>query len=367
VDGACTVELGETNAGQSRNLSSVVTASKFADTFTGSLKLGKGRYTYTANCLPSNVGIVVEDGAQLFISDGLTVANALSVAGNGWTGESSYAISKAALRYGNNAKTTGTLTVLNGAGIGAHGSNVGSCEGDVIAERGFAKIATGTLNVSGCVTMGAEGVITVSSQISSDKFTLPEGYVIRESGNYTYAAKALQIDFTPVKGDEASTTPVLIADGDEKSDEGLRIDHKWLREKTAAQKWTGSHKPAKPIEVASTATEIAEVLNSEGENGAKVWESYVLGLDPAVAESKPVVLPVQSSNPDAITLKVGNVDVKEEAGANNVTYTVVYSDKPFIEAGDDVTESTPVNIGNSVELPLPTSGVRYYSMKVQVN
>lgn len=111
----------------------------------------------------------------------------------------------------------------------------------------------------------------------------------------------------------------------------------------------------------STAEIMAE-LNEDGANGIPKIESYVLGLDPKEATSRPVALPVQTSDADKLTLTVGGIDVKEDAGAT-VKYSVVTADTPegLAEATPGEKQDTP-----TFELDLPTSGVKYYGIRLDL-
>jgi len=109
-------------------------------------------------------------------------------------------------------------------------------------------------------------------------------------------------------------------------------------------------------------TDIMAELNEDGENGIPKVESYVLGLDPKVATSIPVAQPVQTSSADKLTLTVGNIDVKEDAGAK-VMYSVVTADTP-----EGLKEATPGEKQDSptFELDLPVDGVKYYGIKLDL-
>lgn len=100
-------------------------------------------------------------------------------------------------------------------------------------------------------------------------------------------------------------------------------------------------------------------LNDTATNGNSNWENIVLGLDGNDEESKPVVLPVQTTNPTKVTLRLGGINVDTGAGAT-VKYKIVESDSP----GGEGTETDLVNYTKDTAVDLPESGVRYYRMQV---
>ena len=107
-------------------------------------------------------------------------------------------------------------------------------------------------------------------------------------------------------------------------------------------------------------------LDATGSNGIAYWQSYVLGLTPSDARSKPVVQPEQDNSTDGVSFSMGNVDFKSTAGVP-VKYRVkAFSDSActsHVGNGDSALASP----GENATAPLPPSnvGVRYYKMEIQ--
>jgi len=107
-------------------------------------------------------------------------------------------------------------------------------------------------------------------------------------------------------------------------------------------------------------------LNETGSNGIAYWQSYVLGLTPSDANSKPVVQPEQDASPAGVSFSMGNVDFKSTAGVP-VKYRVkAFSDSACTAHVDDG-DSALASPGEKATASLPPSnvGVRYYKMEIQ--
>jgi len=113
--------------------------------------------------------------------------------------------------------------------------------------------------------------------------------------------------------------------------------------------------------IASTEVEdadVAKALNAAGSNGRPTWENVVLGLSNTDTLAKPVPMPVQTSDPTKLKLKLGNLNVSTTSGAK-VTYVVTTT----TSAGSPTTTTVD---GLEAELDLPESGVAYYKFNVTV-
>jgi len=117
---------------------------------------------------------------------------------------------------------------------------------------------------------------------------------------------------------------------------------------------------AKVIDGDETTDEIVAKLNATADNHNKVWENVVLGLKNNDEMSIPVVTPLQSTNPNAVTLKPTGITVDKASGAT-VTYRVHMADMPGGKSANPVIAGS---YENEVEMPLPTTGVKYYTIEV---
>lgn len=97
-------------------------------------------------------------------------------------------------------------------------------------------------------------------------------------------------------------------------------------------------------------------LLAKGENGLTKIESYVLGLDPADKNSKPVTATEQNAKPDKITLSVAKA--KTEAG-----WPVKFALKSAMTP--DLTDASPSTPQDSevFEIDLPSDKVKYYKIE----
>lgn len=105
---------------------------------------------------------------------------------------------------------------------------------------------------------------------------------------------------------------------------------------------------------------VAEELNKTGANGAKVWESYVLGLNPKQASDKPVIAPRQTTVASKVTFQLGNVTVNAAAGAT-VGFKVLTIGEP---GGSASAASDIAPADGTISVDLPENGVKYYRLEV---
>ena len=100
------------------------------------------------------------------------------------------------------------------------------------------------------------------------------------------------------------------------------------------------------------------VSSGAAANGIDSYDSYVLGLDPENAASKPVLDSAQNSKTGALDVKVANVVANTNVA--EVAMKVVATDTP---AGDTGTEYVFEN--GTATIPLP-AGVKYYKVKISI-
>lgn len=97
-------------------------------------------------------------------------------------------------------------------------------------------------------------------------------------------------------------------------------------------------------------------------NGLSSYESYLLGLDPDKADSKPIVQQVQNNDANRITFKLPGLSPKPESVTGvAVSYDLLELATPKAETG----VSTPFTDGNTVTVDLPASGAKYYKVNIK--
>jgi len=155
--------------------------------------------------------------------------------------------------------------------------------------------------------------------------------------------------FIITKNEQTSETVVAHATDSKRA---LDIDRAWVVENTTITS-----------DQSQDDVQVTAAINGEGANGAKVWQSYVLGLEPKTPTSKPVIAPVQSAVENKITLQIDNISVNPRAGANNVTYKVWSGDA----LGAKGVASHVASYTDPIAVDLPASGVRYYHIEVMID
>jgi len=175
--------------------------------------------------------------------------------------------------------------------------------------------------------------------------------VDNDAGTKTLIAKKVKKGFYFIITKNEQTSETVVAHATD-SKRALDIDRAWVVDNTNITS-DQSHDDDK----------VTEAINITGANGAKVWESYVLGLEPTKEASKPVIAPVQSSVENKIAFQIDNINVRTSAGANNVTYKVWSGDAP----GEKGSASQVASYTDPIAVDLPTSGVRYYHIEVLID
>jgi len=118
------------------------------------------------------------------------------------------------------------------------------------------------------------------------------------------------------------------------------------------------------VTAGKTTDEIVQALNENGANGISKIESYVLGLDPKVETSVPVVLPVQTSDATKVRVNVGNIaPLPPAVSGAEVRYSIETSSTPDFANKKTVGEQQE---SPTFDLPLPASGVMYYRAKIDL-
>ena len=132
-----------------------------------------------------------------------------------------------------------------------------------------------------------------------------------------------------------------------------------------SESWIVEHGGADPRTSPESA---ATFMAADGSNGMPRWQSFVLGLDPQVANDKPLVKSVQNSEAGRLSFQLtsggsSTIAVNADAGVA-VKYRVnTYSDA----AGTSKTVTgTDTDIGNTVVIDAPTSGdkAKYYRIEI---
>lgn len=196
-------------------------------------------------------------------------------------------------------------------------------------------------------SISTNGVMLGSSFKGSWKLEIDE-----EGGEQTLIATKTKKGFYFIitKNEQTQETEAAHATD---SKQALDIDRAWVVENTAITS-----------DQSNDVAKVTAAINGEGANGAKVWESYVLGLEPNTATSKPVIALVQSAAAEnKVAFRLDNIAVNPRAGANNVTYKVWSGDAP----GDKTTASPVASYTDPIAVDLPTSGVRYYHIEVLID
>jgi len=190
----------------------------------------------------------------------------------------------------------------------------------ISANGGFSK---DTMILGDSLTKGNWAVTVVGTELQAQKKT---------DSHY--------ITIDPMTGEATHDTTSRLA---------LDIDRTWIDEKCGT--------------AGKSAEEVTAALNETAANGTKPWESYVLGLDPNVETSVPVIQPAQAASSNgAIAFQLSNVAVNAKAGAD-VTYKVVMGST---QGGSDLGESESASPDETISVDLPTSGVKYYKLQVDI-
>jgi len=104
----------------------------------------------------------------------------------------------------------------------------------------------------------------------------------------------------------------------------------------------------------------ASDLTKTGANDIVVWQSFVLGLDPNDKASQTVLAPMQTSNPETLTLTLGNNFAPKTDAGVDVAYQLGTKDA----AGGEFSYGTEQDDW-VFTVPLPSSGVKYYSIRAK--
>ena len=118
------------------------------------------------------------------------------------------------------------------------------------------------------------------------------------------------------------------------------------------------------IDITGDTDAITSALNTDGANGIKNWQNYVLGLSTTEASAKPYTAPVQNADPEQLTFSLGGVSVNERSGAT-VKYAVGAADSP---SADFTSYSWSEWSKPDKEVPMKVpSGVKYYRVKIRID
>ena len=112
--------------------------------------------------------------------------------------------------------------------------------------------------------------------------------------------------------------------------------------------------------------------NNSGANGLKKWVNYVLGISNADAAAKPYAAPVQNNSSNTLTFKLGGVHALDQSTTGaKVTYTVEQLETPNAASGSSTKlnniDNGYVGPNDPVSVDLPSSGVKYYRIKIKID
>lgn len=213
-----------------------------------------------------------------------------------------------------------------------------------VASGGSLEVSGGYVGVSSL----PEGVLKGGRTIGSSAFTLPSGY------SYVELAE-------PVAKSARTYTHQVVAESAGEVDGKAAYDVSAGGESAGSIVISTEALTALGVDTASVES-IKAGLDASGSNGLPVWQSYVLGLDPKAADSKPFAAPVQNTVPGKLKISLAGVNVPSGSGA-----TVQYSVQTLTSLSDASPSTTDyVDAGTDVELTLDPSGVRYYRVQIKV-
>lgn len=104
----------------------------------------------------------------------------------------------------------------------------------------------------------------------------------------------------------------------------------------------------------------ADKLGAIGANGLPKWQSFVLGLDPTVATSKPYIAPIQNNSASEVTFALGGV---APMTGYKVEYAIKEVSLPTSEVAGELTYN---NANATVNVAPGDSAVKYYKIKIKI-
>lgn len=113
----------------------------------------------------------------------------------------------------------------------------------------------------------------------------------------------------------------------------------------------------------TTPETIANALKTKQANNIEAWANYVLGITGTVAANKPFAAPVQNSETGKLTFKLGGVSPRTNVA--DVKYVVETLESPTATTASTSTDA--VNADTETVIPLESSAVKYYRVKVQID
>ena len=177
---------------------------------------------------------------------------------------------------------------------------------------------------------------------------------------YAYDGKVYESFEKVVEGNpsisQSESVSIPITTAGEEVAANVNMSVKWINDNivsTSEEGW------------AATAASKFDTVPESG-NGIKYWQSYVLGLDPANASSKPIVQPVQDVDSDKVSFSLGNVALADNSGVG-VQYRVGEYLSPKSETPIAGKEGTFVDASENAKADLPESGAKYYKLEVKFN
>ena len=241
------------------------------------------------------------------------------------------------------------FTIANSAGKLVKVSAVGTGKLDVV--EGFWSInAVASIGDVFYDTIDAAAAAGKDDENKVIKLLTNVTWAPTESGTYYFNFNGFSVQATDnVTWNENVAT---VSGGEmeiEEMDVKIKVDTSFIKEQV----------PGLPAD--ATPAEVAEALKEPGANGYKLYESYVLGLDPKDEFSKPVLVDELSAEADKVDVQVLNVSVNAKAGVE-VTYSLLSDTDPEFKSGE-VEELARQAVGR-FEVPLPGDGeaVKYYKV-----
>ncbi len=239
------------------------------------------------------------------------------------------------------------FTVADSAGQIASVSAVGEGKLDVV--EGFWSIdAVAAIGDEFFATIDAAAAAGKDDENKVIKLLTNVTWAPTESGTYYFNLNDFSVQATDNVTWNANVATVSGGEMEiEEMDVKIKVDTSFIKEQL----------PGLPE--GATTEQVAEALKAPGANGYKLYESYVLGLDPKDEFSKPVLVDELSAKADKVDVQVLNVSVNAKAGVE-VKYSLVADTDPEFKMG---VESEKQESG-VFEVPLPSNDetVKYYKV-----
>lgn len=322
LTGTGTIKLEQAATSSQGHLSDFFSAGALTS-FQGTVWLAKGRFRH-ASALEAQVKVKVSDGAQLYMAGG-TWQNKISLSGNGYGDETAH-IGASALRFegdtvfdAENAQITiedeiATICVNNA-------QKTIACK--IVAENGARLYTrygvdsitlTGDLSeVSSITKLGDEGGALVVPETYAGPISLRVGTIKSASGSLNVSTTKPNCFVSVTVADGVYTyTPVEVTGSDPLPLDNIKPGESVTPAQDAKPIWEDTE----PVEGEGgkyiTVVDGALVVKSGAPvNGLDSFKSYVLGLDPDDATSKPYLSGADTTSATTLKLVPAGVTIKD--------------------------------------------------------